>query len=177
MTLRRSLAAHCRCTAAQQELRQPDECIFIWVQNIWFYHIWTFGCILPISHFLGYASPWGKIILGEWNSIKVANATLHLFIQAVWGRIWKLILNKNRKNANNVTLHLSRQDKQEIFYGDSTHKIYVNSMRIQNICVLKRYMSMLIQKSKALTYLILIIWRSKFKKVRPYQIFKIWQIR
>ena len=36
VTLRRSLAAHCRCTAAQQELRHPDECTFIWVQYIWY---------------------------------------------------------------------------------------------------------------------------------------------
>ena len=34
---RRRLAARCRCTAAQLgELRQPDRCIFIWVQYIWY---------------------------------------------------------------------------------------------------------------------------------------------
>ena len=34
---RRTLAARCRCTAAQLgELRQPDRCIFIWVQYIWY---------------------------------------------------------------------------------------------------------------------------------------------
>ena len=34
---RRRLAARCRCTAAQLgEWRQPDRCIFIWVQYIWY---------------------------------------------------------------------------------------------------------------------------------------------
>ena len=33
---------------------------------------------------------------------------LHLFIQAVWGRIWKLILEKNPTKENIVNLHLQR---------------------------------------------------------------------
>ena len=43
---RRRLAARCRCTAAQLgQLRQPDRCIFIWVQYIW-YLIYATQCLL-----------------------------------------------------------------------------------------------------------------------------------
>ena len=40
-----------------------------------------------------FENPLWKITLGE-NRINVANATLHMFIPAVWGRIWKLIQDK-----------------------------------------------------------------------------------
>ena len=40
-----------------------------------------------------FENPLWKITLGE-NRINVANATLHMFIPAVLGRIWKLIQDK-----------------------------------------------------------------------------------